>query len=64
MPLSLLLPFVIAAQVTPQAPRLTPEALRQVDSIAGAEFAKDSLGSLTIAGRAFRKLRATLSSGR
>ena len=48
MPLSLLLPFVIAAQVIPQAPRLTPEALRQVDSIAGAEFAKDSLGSLTI----------------
>ena len=43
-----LLPFVIAAQVTAQPPRLTPEALRQVDSIAGAEFARDSLGSLTI----------------
>lgn len=47
MPLTLL-PFVIAAQVPAQAPRFTPETLRQVDSIAGAEFAKDSLGSLTI----------------
>ncbi len=48
MPLSLLLPWVVAVQAAPQAPRLTPEALRQVDSIAAVEFARDNLGSLTI----------------
>ena len=49
MPPNLLLPLLLAAQAPAQAPpRFTPEALRLVDSIAGAEFAKDSLGSFTI----------------
>jgi D-alanyl-D-alanine carboxypeptidase len=48
MPLHLLLSLVVALQDTTQPPPFTQDALRQVDSIAAAEFAKDSLGSITI----------------
>ena len=50
MPPNLLLPLLLAAQAPGQAapPRFTPEALRLVDSIAAAEFARDSLGSFTV----------------
>ena len=48
MAFALLLPFVIATQVPAPPPAFTPEPLRLVDSIAAAEFGKDSLGSLTI----------------
>ena len=40
--------FIVASQDPKPPPRFTPEALRQVDSIAEAEFARDSLGSFTV----------------
>jgi CubicO group peptidase (beta-lactamase class C family) len=47
--LALLLSIALAAQDTTKTPpRFTPEALRQVDSIAAVEFARDSRGSFTI----------------
>jgi CubicO group peptidase (beta-lactamase class C family) len=48
MPLFLLLSLAIAANDTTAPPTFTAQALGQVDSIAAAEFAKDSLGSITI----------------
>ena len=44
----LLLALVVPTQDT-APPHFTPEAIRPVDSIAAAEFAKDSLGSITVA---------------
>jgi CubicO group peptidase (beta-lactamase class C family) len=48
MPLTFFLSLVVAVHDSTQPPRFTQDALRQVDSIAAAEFAKDSLGSITI----------------
>lgn len=48
MTLALLAALVIATQDSAPPPTFTGETLRQVDSIAEAEFSKDSLGSLTI----------------
>jgi CubicO group peptidase (beta-lactamase class C family) len=48
MPLHLLLSLALAAHDTTAPPTFTAEALGKIDSIAAAEFAKDSLGSITI----------------
>lgn len=48
MAIALLLPFAIAAQAPAPPPTFARDPLRLVDSVAAAEFARDSLGSLTI----------------
>jgi CubicO group peptidase (beta-lactamase class C family) len=48
MPPTLLLALVVAAQDTTRPPRFATQELTRVDSIAEAEYAKDSLGSMTI----------------
>src|SRR5688572_10705928 len=39
---------LVSAQDTAQPPEFTPFLLQRIDSIAEAEFAKDSLGSITV----------------
>ncbi|HEY0023678.1 MAG TPA: serine hydrolase domain-containing protein [Longimicrobium sp.] len=47
--LSLFTVALVLAQDTARPPEITPEITRLADSIAAAEFARDSLGSITVA---------------